>query len=60
MAKIPQVDHKVITFGKYKGDTWEEVIHDDPNYVLWILANVEISEFLYEYIHELLEEAGIE
>jgi len=35
----------VITFGKYKGRTYKDVIKDDPEYVKWALHNVSNLDF---------------
>ncbi len=30
-----------LAFGKYKGQPVEDVLNDDPGYLLWLLENVE-------------------
>lgn len=30
---------RVITFGKYRGRQWAEVLRSDPTYVYWIMEN---------------------
>lgn len=30
-----------IPFGTYKGVLMEDVIHDDPEYILWAMKNIE-------------------
>jgi len=35
----------VITFGKYKGRTYKDVIKDDPDYIKWALYNVKNINF---------------
>lgn len=30
----------VITFGKYKGETYDEIAEYDPSYIIWIKENV--------------------
>lgn len=30
-----------LTFGKYKGDTVEEVIEDDPSYLEWAIDTID-------------------
>lgn len=43
----------VFTFGKYKGNTVEDVIHDDYGYIVWCLDNLEWFK-VDEYVYELL------
>lgn len=31
----------VLKFGQYKGSTIEEVLHNDPKYLLWLIDNIE-------------------
>lgn len=31
----------IITFGKYKGKTFEEISDIEPSYILWLSENVE-------------------
>jgi hypothetical protein len=38
MKKIKPKD--IITFGKYKGKTFDEIADIDPDYILWIDKNV--------------------
>lgn len=35
---------KTLTFGKYKGQTWGQVLGADPGYVRWAIDNVERLE----------------
>lgn len=39
-----QLEHKS-TFGKYKGQTWQEIVEKDPAWVSWAIKNVEWAEF---------------
>lgn len=55
----PQVKRQPITdrqfvmpFGKWKGETIEHLLVDDPQYLVWLHKNTE-----FELGHELLEEA---
>jgi hypothetical protein len=43
----------VLWFGKYRGCTIRDVLHDDPHYLVWANDNVES----FELGHELLEVA---
>ena len=38
--KYEDLINQTITFGKYKGKTWDEVSDIDPSYVLWAVDNV--------------------
>lgn len=38
--KYEDLINQTITFGKYKGKTWDEVSDIDPGYVLWAVDNV--------------------
>jgi uncharacterized protein (DUF3820 family) len=38
MKKVKPTD--TITFGKYKGKTFDEIADIDPDYILWIDENV--------------------
>lgn len=42
----------VLTFGKWKGASIDELLLDDPQYLVWLHNNTE-----FELGHELLEEA---
>lgn len=45
----------ILTFGKHKGEQFEDVCHDDPNYVAWLAANTDndFSEEAYELMSKL-------
>jgi hypothetical protein len=48
-----------IKFGKYKGETWEHVINEDPSYVAWCIDNVYLlSDEEKEELTEILNEEG--
>lgn len=50
----PITDRKhVMEFGKFKGETIQEILDNDPLYLVWLVENV--PEF--DLHHELLEEA---
>lgn len=31
----------ILDFGKYKGNTVEDILHYDPGYILWAIDNIE-------------------
>lgn len=43
MPRLYDLD-TVLDFGKHKGLTVEDVLNDDPRYLLWALENVERFE----------------
>lgn len=48
--------HSTFTFGKYKGDTIEDVLEDNYEYIIWCLDNLDwfkVSEEVYEKLTEL-------
>lgn len=54
--KVFELDD-VITFGKYKGNTIDDVIHDDYGYIEWCLDNLawfKISENVYEQLNKAM------
>ena len=34
------LDHTPLTFGKYKGQTPDEISEHDPSYVVWLYNNI--------------------
>lgn len=51
MVKLPHTDERPLTFGKYKGESPNEIAKHDPEYLTWIYENVEerpVSTELYE------------
>lgn len=58
MAKIPQIDYTICTLKKHKGKTWEEIAHEEPSYIQWVLDTLEVSDALYLHLNNLLEEVG--
>lgn len=52
---FPQVKvEDVITFGKYKGLTYKDVFHKDPQYIEWFLRNNHTIDIDYESFGELM------
>lgn len=48
------------SFGKYKGSTVEDVLHDNYEYIIWLLDNVEwfkVSEEVYEILTKKVDES---
>lgn len=41
-----------MTFGKYRGDRIQDILDNDPHYLVWCHENTD-----FELDHELLEEA---
>lgn len=39
-----------LTFGKFKGFSYADVMAKDSKYLLWLLENVNIDSKLYDYI----------
>ena len=39
----------VITFGKYKGEIYDEIAERDPSYIIWIKENVKGVELPSDY-----------
>jgi hypothetical protein len=46
-------------FPKYPGVPWITVVEEDPSYVSWLISGEgpEMSDDLYEYLSELLEDS---
>lgn len=48
-AKCPNgevaVLDQVVTFGKYSGQTWREILERDANYAGWVVENVDRLPF---------------
>jgi hypothetical protein len=40
----------VITFGKYKGEIFDEIAEKDPNYIIWLSENVKTIKLPQRYI----------
>lgn len=58
MVKLPDIDDRPLTFGKYKGETPNEISRKDPQYLAWIYDNVTpcpVSKDLYNLIELGLE-----
>jgi hypothetical protein len=49
----------ICRFPKHKGERWEDIVKDDPEYVEFILSGEgpHLDEEQYDYIMELLEES---
>lgn len=48
------MDH-VLTFGKYKGESIEDILETDPQYLIWLHNNSEYFELDYRLL-EIAEE----
>lgn len=51
---ISDMDH-VLTFGKYKGESIEDILETDPQYLIWLHNNSEYFELDYRLL-EIAEE----
>jgi hypothetical protein len=52
-CREPITDRKqLIGFGKYKAETIQDILDNDPQYLVWLHENTD-----FELGHELLEEA---
>jgi uncharacterized protein (DUF3820 family) len=51
------LDH-VLTFGRHRGRTIEDVLEDDPRYLLWVCENVDDFELDDVVAHELERALG--
>lgn len=50
-SKDIDLDHTPVTFGKYKGQTPDEISEHDPSYIVWMYRTVKptpCSEWLME------------
>lgn len=59
MVKLPDIDDRPLTFGKYKGETPNEIAKRDPHYITWIYKNVEekhLSTELYDECCEIIDQ----
>jgi exodeoxyribonuclease X-like protein len=45
-----------IYFGKYKGQTYDDIAHADPPYLRWLIENTEIEK-IRTYAQEALDRA---
>lgn len=52
--QVNSVD-EVVTFGKFKGQTWLDVIQKQPSYIEWCDENVDWLEFSYDILMEAQE-----
>lgn len=45
-------------FPKWQGVPWEDVLSEDPSYILWLVSgeSPKIDEELYDHLIELLEQ----
>jgi hypothetical protein len=45
-----------LNFGKYKGQTVENIVNKDIDYLIWILENIQAKKYskLIDYIAELI------
>lgn len=43
----------IITFGKYKGEIFDEIAEKDPKYIIWLYENVETIKFPTRYIEAI-------
>lgn len=46
--------HYTLTFGKYKGKKIEDVIEEDPKYLLWAHENIEWFQLSDEALEDVL------
>ena len=37
---MEDLDHTPLTFGKYKGQTPDEISEHDPSYIVWLYNNI--------------------
>ena len=49
-------DRWQIRFGKYQGETFFDVAHQDPNYLRWMMSVWKGCNIRYHYMEFLLEE----
>ena len=52
---MADLDHTPLTFGKYAGQTPDEISEHDPSYIVWMYETLEpkrCSDFLYQYCLE--------
>lgn len=60
MANRIYLMNSEFSFGKYKGNTVEDVIHDNYEYIIWLLDNVEwfkVSEEVYDVLIKKVNES---
>lgn len=52
------MDQTPLTFGKYKGQTPDEISEEDPSYIVWLFENVQgvCTRDLYLACSEYLED----
>lgn len=43
----------VMQFGRYKGESIQDILDNDPLYLVWLQENTDL-----DFHHELIEEAG--
>lgn len=41
----------IITFGKYKGKTFDEISEIEPSYILWLSENIEEINFPKKWLN---------
>lgn len=50
---VMEPDDYVFKWGKHEGETFQEVLEDDPNYLSWVYEN---CQFIDSDLENLLEE----
>lgn len=59
MSKIKKLSD-VITFGKHKGKTVEQLISESPSYVVWLIEKTDRTDFPEDLINKIyMENADI-
>ena len=52
------LDDTPLTFGKYNGETPNEVANNDPQYIVWLFDNLN-TKFCTEKLRDVCEEVTI-
>lgn len=53
------IDNTPLTFGKYKGDTPDEISEHDPGYIIWMAENIKeqyCSDALYQFCQKAVKQ----
>lgn len=48
--------NEIIQFGKYKGQTYEYVFQNDPQYLLWCILNIDDFYLPWKYTVKIIED----
>lgn len=48
--------NEIIRFGKYKGQTYEYVFQNDPQYLLWCILNIDDFYLPWKYTVKMIED----